>query len=217
MILGKEGDSKKLHPRHKTGLQGRTSAGIPQFQLVIIAAAQDSAAVRREGAGADVMRVPAQRALLSTCQNERDAGPCQAPRITSTVNVLGTRDVSFGATLEPLYIKKQPKIGVLRGGKRRTGPRIPQLERTIVAAAQHCGAVGAEGAGADRLGVPPQGALFHTCQEGRNSGSDSSILFRHTGNRHGTTLRSTQEIKRNLKAPWRRAPVAASQILSVVS
>ena len=128
MILGKEGDSKKLHPRHKTGLQGRTSAGIPQFQLVIIAAAQDSAAVRREGAGADVIRVPA------------------------------------------------------------------------------------------------QGALFHTCQGERSSVSDSSTQLGHTRYRHGTTNtpsgttpRSTQEIKRNLKAPPRRAPVAASQILSVLS
>ena len=54
--------------------------------------------------------------------------------------------------------------------------------------------------------------------------SDSSAQLKHTRNHHettktqsGTTLRSTQEIKCNLKALRRRAPVAASQILSVWS
>ena len=72
--------------------------------------------------------------------------------------------------------------------------------------------------------VPAQGALFHTCQGGRSSVSDSSTQLKHTRNRHGTTnkpsgttLRLTQEIKRKLKAPPRHAPVVASQILSVLS
>ena len=54
--------------------------------------------------------------------------------------------------------------------------------------------------------------------------SDSSAQLKHTRNHHettktqsGTTLRSTQEMKRNLKAPPRHAPVVASQILSVLS
>ena len=72
--------------------------------------------------------------------------------------------------------------------------------------------------------MPAQGALFHTCQGGRSSVSDSSTQLKHTRNHHettktqsGTTLRSTQEMKRNLKAPPRHAPVVASQILSVLS
>ena len=72
--------------------------------------------------------------------------------------------------------------------------------------------------------MPAQGALFHTCQGGRSAVSDVSTQLKHTKNRHGTTntpsgttLRLTQEIKRKLKAPLWRAPVAASQILSVSS
>ena len=101
---------------------------------------------------------------------------------------------------------------------------VPDLERLIPAPAEHAGAVRREGAGDHWFGVPAQGALFHTCQGERSSVSDSSTQLKHTKYCHGTTntpsgttLRLTQEIKRRLKACKRRAPVSASQILSVLS
>ena len=73
-------------------------------------------------------------------------------------------------------------------------------------------------------GVLAQGALYFTCQEGRSAVSHSSKQLKHTIHRHGAATTATgirvcltQNIKRHLQAPQKRAPVAASQILSVLS
>ena len=61
----------KTTPMTQNQVGGRTSVGIPQLEGLIFAAAKNRAAVRGEGAGTDKVRVPAQRALFSTCPSER--------------------------------------------------------------------------------------------------------------------------------------------------
>ena len=196
-----------------------TRGNVPDLERLVITPAEHAGAVRREAAGGHKFGVPVQGALFSTCQEGRSLVSDSITQSGILDTVKGPREQRLGSG----YARPNNQAPPQSASQARTRRGVPDLERSINPA-EHAGAVRREAAGGHRIGVPAQGALFHTCQGGRSSVSDSSMQLRYTRYRHGTTNtpsgttpRSTQEIKRNLKAPPRRAPVAASQILSVLS